>query len=460
MPIQNLINQGQAQVLNPGDTGVPDVIQQLQRGDEQRFQRDRLRRGDAEKRERELYGLIGDSLNPKDFNSVIQDRVLKAQRELANKIKTENPSYADTYMMAQNMAGQLGKTSQALNRLDQQIALTKKEYEQDKRINSGAVELAARKRIMDQLNQTGTVDDSVNYFDDALNSMPEIGLVDNSDITFTDFKPEERQPLKYNVRKKNSVGRTNQYTWEMDNYPSYYDVKQNGDYEPPTIKVKSEPSGIKDASGNEMPMLSADAYKRFSLTPSNVVALNRRIKRNNPDINLNSREAETLRRVEAYKEAERNKPVPRESRVETEPKAPTININLGAGNNTALDGNEFDRIESLSGKPDGFYGVDHKQIPASVSAILKSAGYDISDATGFDVQVKDGKIESIEGVTEDGQTMKKITRQDMENAQLKYNTEPRKGPQIKYGPTKAAAQRPGTNGQTNKQEDLRSKYNY
>lgn len=335
MPLQSLINTGQAQVL-PVDDNVSPIFDRIERKKQLQTQNNRYNQEQSDKKERELYSLIGDSLNPKDFNTVIQDKVMKAQKDLAAQIKLQNPSYGEAYMMAQNAAGQLSKTSQSLNKIDQQIALTKKEYEQDKRINSGAIEIAARKKILDQLNTTGKVDENVNYFDDVLNNSPDIGLVDKSDATYTDFKPEEKQPLKFNIRKKNGVGKTNQYTWEMDNYPAYYDVKQKGDYEPPDIKVKSQPSGIKDASGNELPMLSEDAYSRFSLTPSNVVAINRRIKREHPDIDLQSRDAEKLRKVEAYNEVKRNIPVPKESRVETEPKI-IINNNSGSNKNAGAD---------------------------------------------------------------------------------------------------------------------------
>ena len=78
-------------------------------------------------------------------------------------------------------------------------------------------------------------------------------------------------------------------------------------------------SGLKDNTGQEIPMLSEDAYGRFKATPSNVAALNLRIKKQyGKDIDLKSEEAEKLRRIEAFKDVERQKPRVNASRVEKE----------------------------------------------------------------------------------------------------------------------------------------------
>lgn len=348
MPGQdNLIDIGSAQVL-PKATNILPYIDQINEQKQRQLQNKRYDQNKKEQDEKDTYGLIGDKLNPRNFNTVIHSKVMEAQKNLAAKIKAGGLTYADTYMEAQNAAGQLGLLSDQLNQVDQQLALTKKEYEYDKRINAGAIEVAARRKILGQINRGEPIDMNVNYFDEALNENPNIGLVDNSDYTFTDFRPEEKQPLKLNIKKRNAVGKTMQYTWEMDNYPAYYDVKQKGEFEPPEITVRSQPSGIKDASGNSVPMLSEEAYRRFSLTPSNVIALNRRIKSYYGNIDLKSREAEMLRRVEAYKDVEKYKPVPKENRIEQER---LINIHVGTGGKEASpidlrDKNEYPDAES------------------------------------------------------------------------------------------------------------------
>lgn len=336
--IQNLLGYGQAQVLPRGEEyGYGDMINDITQQRNIKFQRQRQATLDKQKRDDDLYSLIGNELNPRDFNSVIHYKVKKAQEELASQIiSNKNLDYGQMYLMAHNKAADLGQLSDKLNRLDQQIALTKKEHEGDRRINSGAIELEARKHILDQIESGKMPDESVNYYDKVLNENPDISLVDKSDATLMDMTPEEKQPLKFNVRKRNSVGKTMQYSYDFDNYPAYYDVKQKGDFAPPEITTRSEPSGVKDASGKELPMLSDDAYKRFAVSPSDVVALNRRIKRNNPDIDLGSRQAETLRKIEAYKDAERRKPVPKESRTEQQPY-----IHISTGNSTKNAGADW-----------------------------------------------------------------------------------------------------------------------
>lgn len=479
--IENNLGVGEAQVLPEGKSMLP-FAELLNQQRQQKFQRDKYNQQLQQKKEDGLYSLIGDSLNPKDFNSVIQDKVLQAQKDLAAKIKTENPSYGDMYMAAQNAAGNLAKTSQSLNQLDQQLALTRKEYASDKRIDSGAIEILARKKILDQLNKTGQVDPSVNYFDQALNENPEHALVDKSPYTLTDYLPEEKQPLSGKFTTRNSVGRTQKYDWKADNYPVYYDVKDNGDSQTPTISTRSQPSGLKDKDGNEVPMLSDDAYGRFRAKPSNVVALNLRLKQKYGDaLDLQSEQAEKLRKIEAFKDVDRNKPPINKSVSDEQPIPKTTNVfNFGGAGNNAVKGNEFDRIpdnipmlEQRNGKiynkanEDTFtWGVDKQELPPSIHAILKSAGYDIADYDKFDLEVKDGVIQSItplkkdfSGDAEAYKKDQKITRQDMENAQLKYNTEPLKGTQLQFGENGKRK-----SGRINKSpvrvEDLRKKYDY
>jgi len=328
---QNLIGYGEAQVLPPSQSNPMQFVELYKQQQESAERQQRYNDVKKSQDEKELYGIVGDSLNPRNFNTAIHGRILQAQKELAQKIKSESPSYGDTFILAQNKAAELGKISQQLNNVDQQLALTKKEYEFDKRVNSGAIEMAARKRILDELNRTGQIDETINYFDEVANDNPELALVDKSGYTFTDFRPEERQPLEYDVKKRNSAGRVNQYKWKMDNFPAYYDVVQKGEGQPPEVLVRSEPSGILTKEGTDVPMLSQDAYRRFSLTPSNVFAINQRLKSQyGAGLNLRSEVADKLRRIEALKDVERNKPVPKESIVEQQP-IPRVNVSVNAG---------------------------------------------------------------------------------------------------------------------------------
>lgn len=341
--IENQLGIGMAQVTPRSQSNpmqLVDVYQQAKAGKE-----NQKRYSDAQKsqNEKELYGIIGDTLNPRDFNTAIHGKILQAQRELAQKIKSGTPSYGDTYIMAQNKAAELGKMSQQLNRVDQQIALTKKEYEFDKRINSGAIEMAARNKILNDLETKGSIDETVNYFDEIANDYPEIALIDKSGYTFTDLRPEEKQPLSFNIKKRNPVGRTSAYKWEMDNVPVYYDVIQKGENEAPEVKTRTEPSGFKGQDGQDIPMLSDEAYRRFSLTPSNVFAINQRLKSQyGPDINLKSEQADKLRRIEAFKDVERNKPKPRETILQQDP---IIRINTGGSGSSKKETPPWDLTE-------------------------------------------------------------------------------------------------------------------
>lgn len=328
---ENLINYGQAQVL-PKPASIMPLIDQLNEQKRYKDQQAKYDQAKKEQNDKELYGLVGDALNLKDFNPVIHERVKKAQIELAQKIKSEKPSYADTYIMAQNKAAELGITSQSLNQVDQVIAATKKEYEADKRINVANIEMLARKKALDDLNTKGKVDPSVNYFDEALNEYPQFALTDNSDYTVTDFIPEEKQSLFGKYKETNKRGATDQFDWKAETFPAYYDFKDNGEEKAPTITTKAQSSGLVDADKNPIPMLSDDAYGRFKAKPSNLVALNKRLKTMYGDaLDLKSSEAETLRRIEAFKEVDKYKPRVNVSRVAKEAPAPRITINNNSG---------------------------------------------------------------------------------------------------------------------------------
>lgn len=407
--VDNNIGIGNAQVL-PKGSSMNAFVQQLNEQKQYKDQQDRYKQQVKERDEKELYNLVGDTLNLRDFNPIIHDKVRKAQVALAGKIKSQGLSYADTYLAAQNMAGELGQTSQALNQLDQQLAATKKEYEGDKRLNSAAIETIARKKILDQLNATGKVDPSVNYFDEALNEHPEFALTDKSDYTLTDFIPEEKQSLSGKSTERSKVGRTQKFDWKAENYPVYYDFKDNGEDKSPTISTRSQPSGIKDANGSEVPMLSDDAYGRFKAKPSNVVALNLRIKKMyGPSIDLKSEEAEKLRKVEAYKDVERQKPRINKTVSDQAPLPPRISIHIGNGNGETQIRDVYGEISGKiknSGKqlPFGLgIGIEMNQLSATAQTkVLEHANKLIgSGMTQSDialVQTPDGVINMVDPV--------------------------------------------------------------
>lgn len=333
--IENLLNYGAAQVLPKPESTMP-LVEQLNLQKQQKWQREKYEQAKKEKDQNELYGLVGDALNLKDFNPVIHDRVRKAQVELAQKLKSEKPSYGDAYILAQNKAAELGVLSQSLNQADQVIAAQKKEWEGDKRINAGNLEMLARKDILDDLNKNGKIDPTVNYIEMAARKYPQYALTDSGEFAQFKFLPEETQKsITGKYKEINKRGGYDQFDWKVSEYaPSLYDFKDNGEEKAPTITTKSEPSGLVDADNNPVPMLSEQAWGRYSAVTSNIYDLDRRIKRKYGDaVDLQSQEAEILRRIEAYKEVEKNKPIISKSRIEKADPAPRISVSVNTGGN-------------------------------------------------------------------------------------------------------------------------------
>jgi len=338
--LENIIGTGSAQIL-PRPASMMPLVDQLQQNRQQKFIRDKYEQSQKEQDEKQLYGLVGDALNLRDFNPVIHDRVRQAQVELAQKLKSEKPSYGDAYIAAQNKAGELGILSQSLNQADQIIAAQKKEWEGDKRINAAALEGLARKDILEDLQKNGKIDINVNYMNRALRRYPKYALTDNGEFAQHKFLPEEMQKGLFGKYKAtNKRGGVDQFDWKVgDLAPAFYDFKDNGENAAPTITTKSEDSPyIDNATKKAIPMLSEDAWGRYSAVTSNVVDLDRRIdKKYNGTIDLESQEAETLRRIEAYKEVEKMMPKISKSVAPKENPAPRITINTGGGSSAKTE---------------------------------------------------------------------------------------------------------------------------
>lgn len=176
---------------------------------------------------------------------------------------------------------------------------------------------------------------------------------------------------------------------------------------------------------------------------------------NGRPLTLNSPQAQNLARAILYDELKSKGQVQRNIVQETKPAQirNITNVNFGGGGGKGIiDGNEFDRIDlsKVSGDDNSLVAgavgatkdysnytgksvVSDTAIPKQMAAILKSAGMDIEGFGSFEVEVENGKIQSLTPIFEDGLKDKKITRRDMKNAQLKYNSEPQKGQQPTFG---------------------------
>ena len=75
-----------------------------------------------------------------------------------------------------------------------------------------------------------------------------------------------------------------------------------------------------------------------------------------------------------------------------------------------------------------------EEVPESVRAPLRSIGYEFYDDDKVDVNIVNGKVETIKPIGKSA-----ASRSMMENAQLKFSTEPQKGPQMQFGFPKTPA---------------------
>lgn len=238
------------------------------------------------------------------------------------------------------------------------------------------------------------------------------------------------------------------YDREKFNPEGFYSGKQipSFEYKETTLPQTTLPS----SQGKPFSMVDKDVYERFAQDSKANIELIAATRKSFPDYDkFNPTEKEYAKRnvllgqLKAYDQSQLHP---------TSNVRPTVSntrnyINIG-NTGAKMEGNEFDRIDVskikgtdgsvtlpkfLGGQSVGGGEIKYKlkaeDLPGGTSAILKAAGLDVSDATEFEVGFDEqGRVDWI---SPDGG--KKIYRNDMENAQLKYNTEPAKGQQLQYG---------------------------
>lgn len=116
-----------------------------------------------------------------------------------------------------------------------------------------------------------------------------------------------------------------------------------------------------------------------------------------------------------------------------------------------IEGNAFDELTGIAGIrkgvkiKDGLATLNNipyngkivmlgEEVPESVRAPLRSIGYEFYDDDKVDVNIVNGKVETIKPIGKSA-----ASRSMMENAQLKFSTEPQKGPQMQFGFPKTSA---------------------
>jgi len=449
--VEQQIGIGQAQVLPQGANPMA-LVQQLNRQKAYKDETDRYNQQVAKQEEKDLYGIVGDALNLRDFNPVIHEQVRKGKTDLAKKLMTEKPSLAEAHMMAQNYAQELGIVSDQFNQVDKYIADSKKEYDGDKAINLGNIEALTRKKVIDQYKATGKVDTSINPFDEVMMENSELSLTGKGNHLDIDFKNVLKQTPKGGYKRVNKNRGYDEMDWDVETYPDYYDFKPGDEGNAPTISTKSEASGLKDDAGNDIPMLSESAMDLVTAKTSNKLKLFNRVKEKYPDIDLKSGEAEKLMRIEAYKDVNEKIPL-----ISSKPKTAanpvmshSFNFGSGFGQQGGAGqtkGNAFDDFpnedhgtfkiqdgtffEADGSLKQGKLFIKGDRIPSTIKTALNAGGIDPKLLiSGVDAILKDGKIVSMSN-----KPIGVVTRQAMEGVfQPKADTEPLKGEKLQFAP--------------------------
>lgn len=327
---------------------------------------------------------------------------------------------------------------------------------------------------MDKISQ---IDPSKNYIQEAIIRNP-LGVTTTEIYgeAIKDFEPVsekrsvKRQSASGAMQKRASLLKSRgvfDYDEDAQQWVPKYEIARDGD--------KPQMGTFTNAEGKQVKapirMVTKDVFNRMmSSYPAIADRIKGEIRQINPDINMDSQEAMRLGQMLMYEELKPLAAGSIEDAQETKAApAPRITVNVGGGGNqqnTASQGNEFDRFsftmpsghkvtngigETPDGKPfTGRVKIKRGLIPQGTLAILKAAGVSLEEGSGqfsrpiddFALEFENGQIVSI---TPEGGN--KIDRTDMENFQLKYNTEPSKGQQLKFGSRgdkPAAAPKPTT----------------
>ena len=378
--VDQQIGIGQAQVLPQGPSHMP-VAQQLYRNRQDREEKERREKKDRDLDEYNRIKIVGDALDPRNFNQLVHTKVRDATAELAAKLK-DKPSLADTYLMAQQHAGKLGHMSDQFNQLQQSLSKTRDEYKSYKNINTEAIAEKALGMALKDYNEKGEVDLKRNYFDEALNTNPRAALKGGT-CYIPKVDPDELVEHEFEGEERGSRGGGTRFKWKFKNLPSFYDVKDKGKFDAPQVTTKGVPIKIGD---KEEMMLPEDAYQRYVVDPTDVLKLDVAIKdKYGEDFDVNTEQGEVLRRIEAFKNVDKFKPVPKVSDRQFEPRQSITNVNIsgGAGGNVNdVYGRIYGEVKRLKDygeekiKPSLLKGDEQKAIGEFLDNINKGKGED------------------------------------------------------------------------------------
>lgn len=349
----NQIGYGQAQIL---DMSGFNPMQAVQAYNEQKGLKENQKRYDDAKKEqekKELYGILSDSLNPRDFNTLLHGRVRDEISRLAEKINTQGGDYGSIYLEARQKANELASVSDKLNSAKSLMDASEKEWGSYEGINPINIRKIADNMLANDL-QSGRINENTNYFDEAMNKYGhEYGITSGSDAPNFKFQAWEKQTPSKKVVSINSLGGRRSGTWKGEYYPAFYSVDMGSadDMRPPTVKLNEEETGL-GITGYEK-MLNNDAYNRYIANRADYLRLNREVQnRFGKNIDLQSETAEKLRRSIAREKVLKYLPVNPD--IVSEQKAPSVfttnYIQNGGNRNDVTDIGKYDVLGQYAGK--------------------------------------------------------------------------------------------------------------
>jgi hypothetical protein len=438
--LENRIGYGQAQILSQ-EGFQPMQFAEMYRQTKDRDEQKRLY--EEQKKEQDEYKkiqIIGDALDPRNFNVHVHTRVKDAIGELAKRNRDEGMSLADTFLAAQQYAGKLGYMSDQFNQLQQQLAATRESYKPYKEINTNEISKLALSKALVEFDKNGGIDLTKNYFDEALNENPDAALIGGNGYV-PDVVKDELVPYESEGQERDARGGGSIFKYKFDNVPAFYDVKTRGRFDAPEVTTRGQKINI---GGQDVMMLDDIAWARYQVSPVNTLRLRKRLKEKYGSA-LTPQNEETLARIEAYNDVDRFKPQPRITDRQFEPRATNINItnNTGTTPRSVTDmGNEFDLIDLGVVKKSFWSGketIPSNAITANAKAALKAYGLDLKDINEFRIDRNtDGTIKNLIPIftDKDGKVTGEgspISRTAMRNAQLKFNSERAKDEQLSFG---------------------------
>lgn len=334
--LENRIGYGQAQILSQ-EGFQPMQFAEMYRQTKDRDEQKRLY--EEQKKEQDEYKkiqIIGDALDPRNFNVHVHTRVKDAIGELAKRNRDEGMSLADTFLAAQQYAGKLGYMSDQFNQLQQQLAATRESYKPYKEINTNEISKLALSKALVEFDKNGGIDLTKNYFDEALNENPDAALIGGNGYV-PDVVKDELVPYESEGQERDARGGGSIFKYKFDNVPAFYDVKTRGRFDAPEVTTRGQKINI---GGQDVMMLDDIAWARYQVSPVNTLRLRKRLKEKYGSA-LTPQNEETLARIEAYNDVDRFKPQPRITDRQFEPRATNINIT----NNTQRDTERIDLTE-------------------------------------------------------------------------------------------------------------------